>query len=513
MKKGFWIYLVAILVVFTACVDDNIGGKKSDGQIAFDIVEGDAIARSTGENSTSADTSKRSFSQDLLILNGDTVFFSFKEKSNTDLKMLKPRKQPKSRGAALDDEENPILTIFATAIVEDDNKTTYFQNAEVAINAEKIGETGYYWAEDNLSFFAHAVSKNNVTVSPTYSTNGAEFSGSFSYALPATQTGSAKDASNQPDVVFAISPDQAKQEFVPLQFHHALSAIVFEVGSMPEGVTLNSITISNVYSSGTCSMVSTSSADKPRDIAFTWTYPNGATQEASYTETLGEQEAVEGAQMGGKEAMFMMIPQSMGEETTFTLNFTLNDRPYSIEKTFADFISAWEADKKYIFRVGLPDGVEVEVTDVVNGRKKEDLKITNVGLSDAYIRAKIIGYWVIPDDVNKPEDQIEWYIVSGWKETDGIFDWGTTTSETETTHWRKHTDGYYYYMSVVERGMATGATATSPNGVPLFKSYELTATAPVANAQLELIIAAQAVIADKDVVDFAWPGNPITGSN
>lgn len=501
MKKSFCIYLSAILLVFTACEDDDFGGKKNDGRIAFDIVEETTDARSRSGNVTSADTSKLSSSLSALNINGDTLFFSFREQPNANQKMLRPVKPPKSRGAAFDNDTKVIPKIISTAIVENgDGGDYYFKDLEVDIDENMHGETNHFWPNEEMAFFAHAVSKDNVTVQQlTYKRENSECSGSFSYTLPAAETEQPKDATNQPDIVFAITPDQSKQaSSVPLEFHHALSAIVFKVGVMPEGVTLKSVVISNVYSSGNCTMVSTPSTDKPRDIQFTWTTTGTL---GTYTETLNES-AVEGNQMGGNEAMFMMIPQVMNEDTQLTLNFTLNGRDYNVIRNFKDFISEWEADKKYVFRIGLPDGIEVEVTDVVNGRRKENLKITNVGLSTAYIRAKIIGYWVVPDDLNKAEDEIEWYIVSGWKETgDGIFDWGETTSETETTHWRKHTDGYYYYMSPVVGGQDTP--------MPLFKSYELTSTAPVANAQLELIIAAQAVIAEEDVVNFAWPGNPI----
>lgn len=492
-----FITFIAIIIIITACEDDKIAGNKNDGRISFEIVNETVVARSNDVDTVSIDTVSGGRRSNVLTINGDTIFFSFKEQDNTDLRMLKPVKRAQSRDAAFDNDEVKIPKIFATAILEDVNKTVYFQNAGVDIDKEDgIGTTGYYWPVDKLSFFAHAVSKDNVTVAPTYSTNGETHSGTFSYTLPVPSTEDVKkDATNQPDVVFAITPNQDEQESVPLQFHHALSAIVFKVGTMPEGVSLKNIVIEGVYSSGICSMVSTSSTDKPRDILFDWTITDETPD--TYIEHLDNQNAVEGEQMGGKNAMFMLVPQDMTDETKLTLNFSVNGRDYKLERNFKDFISSWEADKKYIFTIGLPDEVKVEVTDVVNGLKKEDVKITNVGLSTAYIRAKIIGYWVIPDD----ENEEEWYIVSGWMETDGKFDWGTTTSETETTHWRKHTDGYYYYMRPVDFGETTEK--------PLFLSYELTATAPVVNAQLELIIAAQAVIADEDVVDFAWPGNPI----
>lgn len=500
---------VVVAVSVVSCEDDDIIGNKTDGRIAFKIGKKDNFqSRSTTD--TVSDISSKHFP---IEINEQEIFLSLTVKDNRDTLNIATNKN-ESRGAAFDGPKNedgtgntnpinPITEMKVTAL--DENGTPYFTNDVISLSGNK-GTSNRFWPEFNLNFFAHAVSKDNVTVQPTYGiVDGEECSGSFSYELPAAMTEEPKkDATNQPDIVFAITPDQSKATpEVEMVFHHALSAIVFKVGAMPDGVTLKSIVISDVYSSGSCTMVSTSSTDKPRDIQFTWTTTGNF--DGAYTETLNQNadDAKNFGQMGTNESIFMMIPQEMGETAKLTLNFSINGKDEQIEKNFKDFISAWEADKKYIFTIGLPDEVEVEVSDVVNGRRKENLKITNVGLSTAYIRAKIIGYWVVPDDLNKAEDEIEWYIVRGWNEPeDGIFNWGETTSETETTHWRKHTDGYYYYMSPVAGGMETEK--------PLFISYELTSTAPVANAQLELIIAAQAVIADETVANFVWQGNPIT---
>ena len=408
----------------------------------------------------------------------ETVGLSLVTEDNDGLLCLDGDVQTK--GSAFDNSAHPIEKINVTAIVENGEGGSPYFNEDVTISGGK-GNSERFWPEKKLSFFSYAVSKDNVIVEPSFVRERGESKGSFDYALPAAQTESpVRDATNQPDVVFAINPDQEKTTTgeVNLVFHHALSALIFKVGKMPENVYLNSIAISGVYSAGSCDM----SAAEGNDVDFVWSY-EGQTQNASYTEYLGK-DAVEGEQMGGDEAVFMMIPQTMSEASKLVLSFNYDDYEFTLEKNLNEIITSWEADKKYVFTIGIPDGVKVEVDDQVSVDKtvKSDLCIKNTGFENIYVRAMLYGEWVSVIE----NDEV---VVAPWDmEGDGVF------TNFNTTDWLYSTvDGYYYYKYPLEVG---------EEAIDLFESYELNTAPPVIDTELQLSVVSQGVALRH--VENAW---------
>lgn len=350
-----------------------------------------------------------------------------------------------TRAAALDNTSNPIRKIGVTALR--DNGVLYFRDAEVAISGNK-GISSLFWPDEPLSFFAYTSSDDELSLSPTFTREGESCKGSFDYALPAAAASSPKkDATAQPDVLFAITPDQslANSSEVHLTFHHALSAILFKVGTMPEGIQLKSISISGVYSAGHCEMVA--AADE--EVQFTWSYA-GKTRNGSYTEEF-DQAANKGELMGSASTVFMMLPQTMSNNTMLRFGFTLDGSEYTFEKSFKDIIAAWEPDKKYIFTIGLPDDIDVEIDDQVEGNVKSDVTITNMGVRTGYVRAAIVGYWL--DGMGE--------VAAPWLASEGEFSYAADWS----TYWKQGSDGFYYYLLPLEHGKVTER--------PLFESYTL----------------------------------------
>jgi hypothetical protein len=256
---------------------------------------------------------------------------------------------------------------------------------------------------------------------------------------------------------------------------------------MPGETYLNSIAIDGVYSSGVCNMT----AADDNDVDFEWTF-SGKTQNSKYTEDI-HKTPVWGEQMGGQEAVFMMIPQIMGNDTKLILSFTVEGEPFTLEKNFKDIISSWEADKKYVFTIGIPSGVKVEVEDQVSVDKtiKSNLAITNTGYEAIYVRATIYGEWVSVYG----EDEV---VVGPWNmETEGQF------NNFNTTDWFLcPADGYYYY----KKPLGVGAEA-----VDLFESYKLNTAPPTVDAELQLSILTQAVALRH--LGNAWGGFVTTDSN
>lgn len=103
----------------------------------------------------------------------------------------------------------------------------------------------------------------------------------------------------------------------------------------------------------------------------------------------------------------------------------------------------------------------VSETFTEGGKTKTNVGITNTGNTTAWIRAKVVGNWVLDGKVVAP-----------W--TDDI---------TYASGWTKGSDGFWYCNTTTDAGKTTSN---------LFDSYTA-GTAPVEGAHLELTIVCQAV--------------------
>lgn len=455
-----------------ACHEDKYIIDQPTGNIGFRIV-------SDGE------TASRSVSDSRIDIDGQELSLVWSVEKNTD--SLQISEGAESRGVPYDNTAKLISSIYTTAIYpEGTGGKFYFKDEEVAVSSNKTGASGHYWPEQSLSFFAYAFSGNHQTIEPTFERKDSKCIGSFSYALPTAATEAApKDASAQPDVVFAIAPDQKKGGGpVPLRFHHALSAIVFKVGNMPSGIKLESIAISGVHASGTCTMEGVKSEDEPLDISFEWACTDDQT--FVYTESLGSVAPNMGTQMGGAEATFMMLPQEMSGETKLVFTFSVgeneNRKNYVLKKKFKDIIGTdgknideWKADHRYIFKIGLPDDIDVTVEDEYTRLVKSNVTIQNTGIVTGYIRAAIVGYWKNAEGVI----EAPWSPGNGEGTFDGLND----------TDWKKGEDGFYYHLQPVGGNQKTKT---------LFNTYTLKPEVAEKNKDLILEISIVAQIIPED---------------
>lgn len=466
--------LIGLLLGVSSCQDEDIADNRDNGRITFFVTE--KAQSDNGEWMEGNATTKQQKAPHPSIIEVGDMQLSLQlscEKNTIEL-----HDDTVTRGAALDNTNHLITQIYATAIKNSGNGgVNYFENEAVSID-NYHGNSTHFWPDGKLSFFAHACSKENVTIAPYFTREDGACRGAFDYTLPAATTGATKtDATHQPDVVFAISPDLTHEMSpnVDLIFHHALSAISFKVGKMPENVYLKSITLSGVYPSGHCQMNNTGT----NNINFVWSY-SGVSQTSSYTEDV-KQPATQGAMMGNEETVFMMIPQAMSDHTKFTLTFAINGHEYTLEKKFNTIITSWDADMKYIFTIGLPEEIDVEIDDQVSGLKKSNVTIQNTGITTGYIRAAIVGNW--KNATGDPCDL--------WKESDGTFSYGSQWNN----YWKKGGDGFYYYLHPVARNEYT---------YPLFDTYTLSAGVVEnhINQSLEIDLAVQIIPVEYKSV---WP--------
>ena len=367
--------------------------------------------------------------------------------------------------------------------------------------------TGHYWPlttpETKISFFGYSKSQSygTLAVNSTNYTFGedASHSGTFTYTLPDATT----DNSTHPDIVFAIAPNQSKPADgqIEVDFYHALSAITFSVGEIPTNFIVNSITFTNIHSSGSCSYTYAQGG-----IIYDW---KDLSSKKDYTQTFnkemfdqGANPSPSGSAVNTASQTFMMIPQTIGDDAQITISITIKDehnqetRQYSFTKKLKDITPRWEAGKKYTFQISSPNEVEIVVSDEVNQNVKSNLVIRNNGLMSVYVRVAIIGYWI-----NSSDQQI----VADWDpEVDGDFNWGTSSNQewgTSGEYWRKGSDGFYYYMKLLNTGEEISKESTTHKA--LFDTYTLTATPPKAGSELEMIISVQAL--RQDQISSIWP--------
>lgn len=451
--------------------------ENPDDKIKFHVENGSVPETRSGEGT-----------RDITMeIGGQKVNICFSEEDNTETYLTDAA--PATRGAAYDNTTNPIPSINVSAIIKEGNGGKSFFKNEIVNITSGNGSSERFWPDESLSFFAYTVSKENVSISPSFSREEGENMGSFTYTLPAAATESPKaDATNQPDVVFAITPDQFKTTNsgkVNLIFHHALSAINFKVGAMKPGkVELKSIGLKGVYNSGDCHMT----AGESNDIDFIWTY-DGQAQNGLYTEeinmTIDKEDADgndEGKLMNEGEATFMMLPQTMSANTKFVMTFSIEGREYTLEKAFNAFLTSWEADKKYVFKIGLPDEIDVDIEDQVEGFVKKNVTIQNTGIATGYIRAAVVGYWV-----NNSTGRI----CDPWRTDEGSFVYGDQWN----SNWKKGADGFYYHLLPVEHNAFT---------YPLFTTYTLNESAKGQHAEhtLEIDLAVQII---PETEKALWP--------
>jgi hypothetical protein len=269
---------------------------------------------------------------------------------------------------------------------------------------------------------------------------------------------------------------------VALNMSHILSKV--RINSSALAGTITSIKITGIKNSGIYNYHA--------DNLMTWDLTGSDKQEYVY---IGDTDNSE---------EYFLLPQELAEDAKLEIKVVVpvpnsdpaQTREYTLTKNLKT-LGSWAPNKQYTYTITTPQEVAVTVTDKVETiggyPVKSDLKITNTGLSDAYIRVAIVGAWMVNDiDENNKQRQV---MVADWKpEEDGDFIWSGDVEPKvgviNSSKWTRDSNGYYYYTDPLRPGKDAPA---------LFDSYTLTATAPMVGAYLELQILVQAVhLVDRD---------------
>ncbi len=380
---------------------------------------------------------------------------------------------------------------------------------------------------------------------------------SFSYTTP-------ESASAQQDILFGYR-SASKSDYqtslpngIPVLLNHALTGVKFAIAEdVKATIMINSVSFSGIIDKGTCT-VTPASENAYRDnitnyssaTAAVWsdtTRTAGKVYSSAYTDTVtyakntagsfdsagdypasfsngGNKNNLDDAD-GNAAQTFWLIPQKLTAHSTLTINYTVKSSPeattgttyeYTIDfgKTLKDKSVEWKAGELHTYTIRVDD-VNVKIEDTVTpgtsgivGSVKKAVTITNTGNTDAFIRAAIVGQWVIDKTVNgNVERQIMFgftdevnnlYQVESWYEdqfvthagTHGVFDglagYKNNNPDTPkdfsnpypaTAGWY-YKDGYYYFTKSVAKGEATDT--------PLFNSYTISKVPHATNAGVVL---------------------------
>ena len=304
----------------------------------------------------------------------------------------------------------------------------------------------------------------------------------FSYTTPV-------NATDQKDILFAynlhtVSYDTKGEtedsEFVDVDFCHALAAVRFDVAAaIADGVTVTGVYFKDVVTDGTCVISGTPGADNDASgsVAFAWTPDNTKkvtmSQEVAatdFSETGLDGTTANALMPLGSSKFFFFIPQAVsGMELGIV--YTRADGT-TCESTASLSHAAWEAGKIYTYKLNpAADKVGVDVIETLNANVKTDVSVQNTGNVNEFLRAAIIGNWVMSDGTNET-------LVGAW-----AFNAADFTGFNDEG-WTCASDGFFYSNDKVAPG----------EKLDLFDSYTASG-APVEGATLNLYIMSQAVAA------------------
>ena len=444
-----------VILTMAGCVREAFVDAPDLGHIALIVQDDDLLTKGSSENEIG--------SFELELPDNQSMTVSIIEDIPT-------------RSTPIHNTDNPLSKLYLWAKL--DNGDSYIE-AERLDGSGTTWKTNHFWPNTrSLSFLACSTSGAELGFSPVINTNGAQLETSFDYTVKkgsGEYTG--RDAEVQDDLLFGMAFDRSAGSNVPITMRHALSAIRFVVGKMPYGIKLGSIALTNICESGHCTVSGQESA-----ISFNW---SGLSNPCDYSQRF-DQAMIEGDEIGGKEKTFMIIPQGfITEDAELEISFTIETRSYVLKKSLKSIMgdTKFEAHKRYTFRLGIPDEVDITVDDnVQDGYIKNNVVIQNTGFGPGYVRMALVGNWVNSNNI----------IVAPWVPEDGVF-------ENWNPDWERRSDGFYYYTKLV----LGGAFVPSP-----FDSYTITT---VHHSGQTLLLSVMTQIIHQSVIDndtTIWPCHP-----
>lgn len=358
---------------------------------------------------------------------------------------------------------------------------------------------------------------------------------SFSYSDPGA--GKSNSAELQKDLLFSTKKmNKAQNESTSHPEHnvllyHALTGVTFQLKDAgSDNVVLTSIdkiTINNVTSSGSCAIkpvyegYTTDSNVGPNDVdksssAVQWNLTSANT--ANVSQSYGDDEVVEGTPAAKAEHTFMLVPQTVSDDVTLTIEYTYKAKvangewvSYSGNKATLNLGSkltdkTWAAGELHTFQFTISQSVNVEIDDTVDAdtRTKSSLTITNTGTATSYMRVAVIGNWVYTPEAGEVGEDNQPIPVSITPCSQANL--AAIIEAAKGNDWITGSDGFYYYKHPVPGGHTISSTNTLFDSVSFEDFYD--DYQPYDECALHVDIAVQAIRADQ--VADGWPAAIVT---
>ena len=393
MKHNISLYGIVIIyaVMFSACSDDLKNELGFGHEIAFEIEPSSTVT-------TRSATEDEEIEPQRCITETADTFYLHTYVTNINDSLLQPKAT--TRGAQKDVSNLQSDGFKVSAYNTSDGTTkgsAYFEFLTATYAASKFTPQSAgnkkYWPAGKLMFYAYypaATVSNGIT-------QGSD--ATLTYSVPSTPA-------NHPDLMTAKLDNQQYSSgdgTSSLTFNHALCAIKFQTGTDIAGGTINSITFSNIKTSGTYNLDTN-----------TWTDTSAGNVSCTGLDVATTEGTANTAIISGDNTL-MMIPQSFDNNNQkITLDFTDENGNHKIDYILNGH-EAWTRGQCITYRITTEDLALYSYTLEVNGGGTE--------YSGGNVTCGITSYRT--DKATNDKEIVGWSVV-GYS-TDGGSTWSNDT--------------------------------------------------------------------------------------
>lgn len=259
---------------------------------------------------------------------------------------------------------------------------------------------------------------------------------SFSYITPGAvtavdegETAEIASGTKQQDILFASHKRTEKVNAEEVKFYHALTGVKFanyfnndtSIEDNKTETIIRTVTITGLKNAGSCIVTPSTDASVKSAGAVAWSFADNATT-ATFTQSFDEAFATYGNTYKLDEKLnttaathnlndangsltFWFIPQTLGSNVMIKVKFDIRVnggitfKDQELEVSLGDILTegghnVWSAGELHTFTLR-PEKVGVRIDDnMASATVKNNLRFTNTGNVDQYVRVYIIGNWV-----------------------------------------------------------------------------------------------------------------------
>lgn len=532
MKKRILISTCICTLCVAGCTRDNLYEQPVVDDIMEVEISGQNYTKSGGDCASCEE--ELLFTKQLVTEQGDTLYLSA-YLSDMEDDIVLDTKEPgreETKGAPIYfNETNKNLgtlygkvstTVYAAAdgkiykSIGKDGEGEDMENVRVPYAESKWSfDKTYYWPKSGGDLYFCTLAPvdliGSLVTGGAWDNSNKKYS--FNYSMPAPDTEEPyDDAVNQQDVLVALDVNnKTNGPKAKISLYHALTGVRFVMGASTEGVKLKSVSLNNFNSKGIATVercrTKNNDADSTKIVWSNHSEPRNFTQSYTEAEVTTWTADANFDKTTDQKKTFMVIPQTLSEDAELAIYLASALHPevltFKVIREEEPALADWStyAGKMITFRISSYVGlVSVKVEDDCNTENgvKSNIKITNDGTSDIYVRAELVGNWI-----NEDGD-----VLASWKEDNsyGEFESAAGTKNANLAsvldaNWEKAADGFYYYKYYVRQGDVLKHN--------MFKTFTLKSKPIDASGQwagqvkmqidaLELSILVQAVRAESD---------------